>query len=391
MRRTNIFLATAIAATLSGAAGCKWTDFDDLENETWVRSTEDPELGANDYAVAIAGVETGAAGGSLLVISDDSPNLSTLEFAVDGSSSVGTSPAPLKLGTQNIGSIADQPVFAVDTTGANLALVERSINGTSFALMIGSPTAPAGKEVTSPDMPVPSADAVAFAGSTILFAAGSKIYRVPTTGMASSCAIVDGASMPVQVAGMGVHTTNLVVWTKTGTVLRYSTAAFDPCTTAVAPLAGQITIADFIPGPGARVHVVNNFAVLAARATTSRIGQAYVIDMTTFTTVGTAFAIEGLRSTVIAELGGTTYFVVGISDKSIGGVITGAVELHELSTSGAIAETAAVVLHDAEPKSGQQFGRTVATMSFRGNQILVVGAAAEVFAYFRTAVYDHLP
>jgi hypothetical protein len=388
--RTNLFLASALAASL--ATGCKWTDFDDLEDQTWVRSTQDPELGANDYAVAIAGVAPDGAGGTLVVISDDTANYSTLEYAVDGNSAVGTNPAPIKLGTQNIGAVADSPVFTVDDAGTRLALVERSINGSNFALLLGSPTAPAGVEVATADMPAPAPDAAAFAGTTLLFAAGSRIYRVPMSGMASSCAIIDHGSMPVQVAGMGVHGTNLVVWTKTGKVLQYSTVAFDTCTMMLPPLAGEITMAMFMPTTGARVHSIGNYVILSGKAASSRVAESFVIDMTSFSSVGTSLAIDGVKSSLVADLGGVTYFVAGIPDKSISGVVAGAIELYEFNTSnGTLAETPTMTLHDADPDSGAQFGRTVATMAFRGDPILVVGAAAEVFAYFRTDVYDHLP
>ncbi len=389
--RTTFFLACALAA---GATGCKWTDFDDLEGQTWVRSTQDPEIGANDYAVAIAGVETGAAGGTLVVISDDTPNYSTLEYAVDGSAEVGTNPSPIKLTSQSIGSIAEQPVFAVDANNAKLALVERSTNGSNFSVLFGSPTAPAGLEPMSMDTPTPQPDAAAFVGGALVFAAGSRIYRLPETGGGSmSCTLVDHANMPVQIAGMGHHLPNLIVWTKAGTVLSYLAIGLESCGGAtLAPTAGEITMSGFMPASGARVHIVGTHAVLAGKAATSRIGQIYVIDLTTFTTVGTALALEGMRSSVVADFGGTTYLAAGIPDRSVQGVVAGVVELYELNTStGVLAETPVVTLHDADPESGQQFGRTVAAMSFRGDPVLVVGTATEIFTYFRTAVYDHLP
>ena len=38
---TTMWTLAAIAAATLGA--CKWTEFDDLENETWVSSTQKPE------------------------------------------------------------------------------------------------------------------------------------------------------------------------------------------------------------------------------------------------------------------------------------------------------------------------------------------------------------
>jgi hypothetical protein len=50
-----------------------------------------------------------------------------------------------------------------------------------------------------------------------------------------------------------------------------------------------------------------------------------------------------------------------------------------------------LTLNDAEPESAQEFGRSVTTMKFNGQEILVVGAHNEIFAYYKTALYDHLP
>ena len=54
-------------------------------------------------------------------------------------------------------------------------------------------------------------------------------------------------------------------------------------------------------------------------------------------------------------------------------------------------KASALSLHDAEPESGQLFGRSVTTMKFNDKQILVVAANSEVFAYYKTALYDALP
>ena len=40
MRTTMLFLAAGAAAL----GACKWTEFDDLQNETWVGSTEKPNV-----------------------------------------------------------------------------------------------------------------------------------------------------------------------------------------------------------------------------------------------------------------------------------------------------------------------------------------------------------
>ena len=374
-----------------GLVGCKWTDFDDLEDTTWVRSTDDPDLGATEYGIAIAGVSTSSSGGTLAVISDDTPNYSTVTYNSAGTADIGAN--PIKLGTQNIGALGESPVFAADATG-RIGLAEKSITGGNFAVLFGSPTAPAALELMAASAPTPAPDAGIFIGSDFVFAAADGIYTVPMTGVAKACKITDDANMPVQVAGMGADATDLWVWSKDGVLFRYALNILAGCSGSIPPAAGSVTFTapSFMPASGARVHIEGTFAVLAGHATTSRSGQVLVVDLTSMTQVGTTLTVEGLKATVLADLGTSTYLAIGVPDRQVGGVVAGEVELHEYTpATGALDTAVATALHDADPESGQQFGRTVTTMLFNGNSILVVGADAEVFAYYRTALYDHLP
>jgi hypothetical protein len=61
-------------------------------------------------------------------------------------------------------------------------------------------------------------------------------------------------------------------------------------------------------------------------------------------------------------------------------------KVHLFTQSGG-SFTLAASLYDAQPESDQNFGRAVAVARFGGTQdILVVGAASEVFTYFRNAI-----
>jgi hypothetical protein len=390
MRAPLLFVSLGVSLGL-GLVGCKWTDFDDLEDETWVRSSDDPDLGATEYAIAIAGVSTSSSGGVLAVISDDTPNYSTITYNSAGSSDVGAN--AIKLGTQNIGALGDSPVFASDPSG-RIGLAEKSITGGNFAVLFGSPTAPAAIEFMAAAIPTPAPDAGIFVGTDFVFAAGNAIYTVPSGGMPKTCLIVDDMAMPVQSAGIGADATDLWVWSKTGVLLRYTLASLASCSGDLPPAAGStpFTTPSFMPASNARVHIQGTFAILAGHATTSRTGEVVVVDLTTMTQVGTTLTVEGLKSTVLADLDSGTYLAIGVPDRSLGGVVAGEVELHEFTpATGALDEAVALKLHDADPESGQLFGRTLTTMQFNGNTILVVGGNAEVFAYYRTALYDHLP
>ncbi len=387
MRASMLLLPLSLGL---GLVGCKWTDFDDLEDATWVRSTDDPDLGSSDFAIAIAGVSQSSSGGLLAVISDDTPNYSTIEY--NGAGGAGVGPSPIKLGTANIGALGDNPVFVSDATG-NIALVEKSITGGNFAVMFGSPTAPSSLEFMAASNPTPTPEAAVFVGTDLLFAAGDSFYTVaPAGGTPQVCPAKDNNDQALQVAGMGADATNVYVWTKGGALLTYPLADIAACTAALVPTGTPYMAPSFMPGSGARVHVVGTFAILTGKAMTTRAGEIHVVDLTTMTRVGEVVPLDGLRTSVVGDFGSGTFLAVGVPDRQVGGVPAGAVDLFEFTAaSGALAGTPVTTLHDADPESGQQFGRSLTTMSFDENPILVVGTKEEVFAYYRTSVYDHLP
>jgi len=386
--RTNTLLVSMLLAASAGA--CNWTDFDDLESTTWVRSTQDPDIGASQYAVAIVGVSTGTSGGRLAVLSDDSANYSLLGYSADGDADVDGE--PIKLGTQNIGAFSDNPVLATDGAGA-IGIVERSINGGNFAVVFGAVSAPAGLEFAAVANPAPVPDAGTFTpDGAFVFAAGDTIYSVASSGGTPlACTGVDDASAPLEAAAIAADATRLWVWTKSGTLL-----AYQPCT-ATGPLVRSGTVAfasGLAPGGGARIHLAGNFAILTGHPSTSRAGSVFVVDLTAGTQVGATLGVDGLRTSVLADIDGAQYLAVGIPDATVGSdkTVGGKVDVHGFNaTSGALDATAAMTLSDASPESGQAFGRALATMDFNGSQILVVGGDDEVFAYYRTALYDHLP
>jgi hypothetical protein len=388
MRTYQLLLPLAL-----GLVGCKWTDFDDIEDTTWVRSTEDSDLGANEYAVAIAGVSQGSSGGMLAVISDDTPNYSTIDYNSAGGDDLG--PSPIKLGTHNIGVLGEAPVFTTDASG-RIGLVEKSITGGNFAVMFGSPTAPNALEfMAETNSPTPTPAAAVFLGSDLLFVAGDYFYTVKAAGgMPDTCQAEDENMMPLDAAGMGADATNVYVWTKGGKLLTYAIADITACAATLVPSASPMPFetTGLMPAAGARVHVSGNFAILAGKSMTSITGQVFVVNLTTMTQEGMTVTIEGLTSSVLADYGTGTYLAVGVPARPVGGVAAGAVDLFEFTpTSGVLIEQPMTTLHDADPDSGQRFGRSVTTMSFNGNPILVVGTRAEVFAYFKTDLYDHLP
>ena len=95
--RTSLFIA---ALALVSMAGCAWSEFDDLADTTWVRSTDEPNVGSRNYALAIVGLTTGTSGGQLGVVSDDTPDYSTIDYDSDGADTAGGN--DVKLGQHRI-------------------------------------------------------------------------------------------------------------------------------------------------------------------------------------------------------------------------------------------------------------------------------------------------
>lgn len=363
--------------------GCAWSEFDDLSDTTWVRSIDEPNVGSRDYALAIVGVSTATSGGLVGVISDDTPDYSTIEYAADGTASIGSN--DVKLGQHRIAVLTDPPLFTTDGMG-KIALAERSTTGGNIAVVSGSATAPTGVEFAATAPP----DAVTFAGADIVVAAGNTFYTLQAAAQVP-CVNTDTSFGAAALASDG---TNLWVWSKAGAFFNYPLTALTPCTGMMLPAPGStVMTTGFMPAVGARVHLVGNFAILTGHAPMSRMGQVFVVDRTSMTIVD-MMMVDGLQSSTIATFGRTqTYLVLGVPDRTVDtGVVSGEVDVLEFdAATGMLNKTPVLQLHDAQPESGELFGRSVTTTKFNDKEILVVAANSEVFAYYKTDLYDALP
>jgi hypothetical protein len=376
-------MRTALLLAALSFAGCAWSEFDDLAETTWVRSTSEPNIGSRNYGIAIVGVTTSPSGGLLGVISDDTPDYSTIEYAADGKDSIGSN--DVKLGQHRIAVLTDPPLFTTDGMG-KIAIAERSTTGGNIAVVFGSATAPAGIEFAAPASP----DAVTFVGADIVVAAGNTFYTLQATGQIP-CASMD-TTFGVAAMAMDNATSTLWVWSKAGAFFGIPMSSLTPCNGGMLPAPGSVFMTTgLMPATGARVHVVGNYAILTAHPPTSRLGQVFVIDLSTVNQTD-MMTIEGLRSSTLATFGTTTHLVVGVPDRPVNGVVSGQVDVYALdTTTGMLGDTPVLQLNDAQPDSGQLFGRAVTTMKFNDKQILVIAANSEVFAYYKTALYDALP
>ena len=375
---------------LLALVGCKWTDFDDLSKSTWVHSTQSPNIGSTDYAVALAGTTLDPTGGRLSVISNDTPTYSTLIYDAKGNPTLG--PNPERLADHNIASLGEQPIFVVDNAG-HFAVVAASTSPNFIAVTSGDAAAPGDTSIQSGLPP----DAAAFVGGELVIAAGNNLFVVGANGTKWCTDTMLGA------IALGADATELYAWQTSGKLIEYSKTALDGCVmmtssttagTTVAPDAGTFD-AGFVPGVGAVVQVLpatgstKELLVLAAHPDKATNGQVIVIDQMTMTKTDSVPA-DGIESAVVGTLGaaGKPYVAIGFPTRAVGSTITGQVELHGLdATTGKLSATDIETLYDDQPDSNEEFGRAVGIMQFNGSQILAVAAKNEVFTYFETLSY----
>jgi hypothetical protein len=380
--RHTLFLAIALA-------GCSWTTFDDLGKEAWAQSEDSPNIGSTDYAVAIVGTSPTSSGGQLSVLSSDSVSYSTLVYDSKGGSSVG--PNPQRLGQFFITSLGTQPIFVADAAG-DCSVAAQASNGTSQYVVVYNACAmsPGATPITSTAAP----DAAAYVGSTLVVAAGKDLFVSSANGFLW-CDATDDAGAPLMAAGLGGDDANLWVWATSGKLLSYRLSDLSACVaTSTMPAMGtpiaSATAAvptTFAPASGATVQVIgtstsaHRFVVLAGHATQSASGRVFVAEAdTTLALVGTPLMADGIQSAAVGQLGTGTYVAVGFPSNETGGTV----ELHALdTTTGVLNPGIDEKLADAQPDSGEQFGRSLAIVKYNGTNILAVAAKSEVFTYFR--------
>lgn len=358
-----------------GLSACKWTEFDDISKATWAHSVSKPdEVGSTDYAIAIAGATgSGGTGGVLGVVSNIPPTYSSIDYDPSGSTVIG--PNRLHLLDFAITSLPQQPILVAAADGT-VALVNAGTAANTLSVVTGPGDNPAHQVITTAMSSSP--DAAAFAGTHLVTAADQLYLDVDASGTHAT-----GCAMPERAAALAATDTQVFEWSQQGNFITYAVPSPFGCPTA----APTPTATGFMPGPGAQIHLAGNLAVLAGHGPQTTASMALVIDTTTGQAIGTPLSLDGLGSSAVLDVGGTMYVALGFPDRSVNGVTSGQVELHVLDQAMGIHADVAETLSDAQPQTGQKFGRALTTMTFNGSEILVVGADSEVFAYYRTLLY----
>ena len=373
------------ALVLALLAGCSWSSFDDLADQTWAHSTQKPDIGSSDYATAIVGVTMGTSGGRLAVVGNSGPTYSTVHYDAHGATQIG--PNPQKLGQHFISALAEQPILVTDGAG-KVALVSAAIDAGNIAVVSGD-----ADSVGDMPFPGPPPDAAVFVDTagTLVIAAQNTLF-VQTTGTPKQCTPADRNGTAVQIAAMQADSTTLWAWTKTGALFGYPIASLATCAAQPPTLAATIgpVTTSFAPGPDAQIHIVPGatatYAVLTGRVDKQVASSVFVVDLNTLALVGTPYTADELHSSMIVGNNGL-FVALGYPNRIVDGKTCGQVELHAFDPTTGMMASAFTALNDAQPENSQLFGRALASMSFNGKEILVVAASNEVFSYYRTTLY----
>ncbi len=411
MRTFKIALATGLLGVFTLAApACKWTDFDDLETESWVESTEKPNSNSNDYGVALApSVRASASGGTLIVLGAGQALYTELDYKAAGGADLVAS-TELKLNTQfAIGNLDVQPILITSPDSDEAALITNSGGNGSIAVLKGEhglmssqifgPTSPdaatyfvgIGKTVAAPIVAADDADGF------------GAVFGPPVNNTQPKCLLVDDAAMPIETRGIaGVKITktdsdDIVVWNSDGKLFIFDGAAFDGCVGTAAPISTAVDVG-FAPAKNASMHVLDGkYVMLAGRKESGDGAFVAIYDVTAVdplmplvlkpTLVGAPLDRAGIRSTAILDVAGQRYLIAGFPLATVDATTSGEVLAFPFDTTAGITPTPAMTLHDAQPESNQTYGRAVAVFQYNGKSILAVSADNEIFAYYQTPLY----
>lgn len=422
MRTTMLFLAAGAAAL----GACKWTEFDDLQNQTWVNSTQKPDIKSSDYGVAIqrgADASGSATSGTLTVIGSGPGMYTELQYSAAGSSSLNAN-STLQLSGLGIMTLDSPPILLASPKSAEVALVTTGdpssvvvATGTHTLLLrqlfVGTNTSLGSTEtiISTPDaatymQPAPFPGADPNPTPAPLVAVGDivmgTIYALPMNTKQPACKLTDGSNK-IQVRALGTvsagATDDVLVWNGVdGKLLRYAGSVFNGCTTTspTASPTASTTMANtpaFQPGHGSQILTIDaGHVLLQGHEDLTQGSKSFlqVYDTATLSPVGTAVTAEGVRSAAVLDTGTAKFVVAGYPTAIIDGETAGQVLVYKLSelSTGIESATPVATLHDAQPENDQQFGRSVAVMPFNGKQVIAVAAQNEIFAYFRLDTTD---
>ena len=377
---------------LIALAGCSWTTFDDLADQTPVRAQEKPDGNkSSDYGTALVGATTPGdnVGGKIAVLSSGPGNYSTLNLDTGGKAqSIGDNET---LGQHTIDSITPAASLLFDGTN-QVALFDNSNVGTVVVVSGNVDCLSVDQQVGTSAHP----DATAFVNGQAIVgvtapAGMSNIFSVKGTSVVN-CTLIDNVAMPLSPAAVAIDGTKLWAYSKSGAFFGYDLVKLDNPASCVGlvPNTGAATVGTAMNG--AHVDIVGGkFAVLTAfdlTASTSA-GAVSVIDLTTMTAVGVPVAAVGVHSAAFNTFDGQGVVVLGYPNRSLDGTTAvGAVDLHKLDVAtGTMNGTPDETLSIPNADSNHVFGRAVTTTNYNGKPIVVAAGANTVYSFYQTSLY----
>lgn len=415
--RTTLYAAALIA--LAAAPACKWTEFDDLEGETWVTATDKPNGDSTDYGVAMVRGKTSGDGATLVVFGAGEAQFTELVYSANGD--VDVAPTLQNIYTlYAIGTLDPQPIVLASPVDEQVALVT-PYSSQSIAVLRGTHKLNADQVFGATDpvaatymLPPPSATQTT-PGVQVLVASPDAVWGFfdpvnTTPNPQPKCQLVDEAAMPIAARGLGATrlapstSDDVVVWGVPtaggmGKLMVYPGSVFAGCATPQAPIAGWTAGATtFAPTKGSQLIMVDATHVLAVGHKEVGNTESYLglfrIDASAkaITMVGAPVTLPDLRTAAILDVttGATTkkYVVAGYPTALVDGVRAGQVAIFALDLTTGISSTPDAILHDAQPEEEQQFGRAVAVTPMNGKPAIAVAADNEIFMYFKTNLYE---
>jgi hypothetical protein len=389
--RTNVFFALALASL----AGCKWTEFDDLSNETWVSSTEKPNVKSTNYGVAIQRGNKSGTEGRLVVIGAGQATYSELVFDANGDSSL---PATaLELNSQfGVGNLDAQPILLADPAGDAVALVINA-GGNSILVLEGTNGQLNMHQVFVSPSTVDAATYMLAPGATAnqtLIASGEVVagtFFGTVPNPQPKCKLTDGGAAILPKA-LGVIRSgaadDVIAWGANGKLYRYDGSVFNNCLLPE-PKAPAPFDTGFMPSSGSQILALGGGKILL-QGRRDTAGFLQVFDAATLSPVGGSVSLGGLATAAILDAGTTQYVIAGYPTNIAGGKTAGQVLLFKVGASG-LDTAPALTLADAQPEDNESFGRAVAAMPYHGTNLIAVAADNEIFVYFRADLTDGGP
>ncbi len=387
MRAQNLATWSLIAAAAALPA-CKWTEFDDLKDDAWVESSGKPDgIKSGDYGILVErGAKATGDGGRLVVIGTNTASYSEIAYTAEGDTSVPATKLDLEL-QYGLANISPQTSLLIaDPESDNISLFVASDNG--VAMLTGSQGTLKLYQffsVNSPDAATYLTVASHAGVSLPIVAVGDTVYGgfLPalTTGMAQpACKLTDTTKIRALGAVRVGASDDLLAWDQSGKLNRYPGAVFDGC--GAGTTAPKSVDTGIQPGAGSKILQIDGTHVVLA----STGGALLEVQTDTMVVVGSGpTAAAGLTSAALLDTGTAKYVVAGEPTQGVGGQI----ELFELTAAGVGAKVD--TLNDAQPESGQMYGRSVTVVPYNGHQVIAVGASNEVFTYYRANLGDGSP